>query len=388
MSPRRKFRLLLYCHNAVGLGHIVRTSQVGEAAADRDDCECRIITGCRFIRRIRFDPRTPVEELTPVRVVEGGRITTVEGGDGMAVMEERGARIEEVARAWMPDVFLADHIALGLGGELVRTLTSARREGWPTRFVWGMRDVQLAPQYAVHMIRRPKNPVIRQALELYCGAIGYSDKDWIDPFEAYKDVLMPARLDYVGVVARPPLPPLEADAPTVVAMPGGGASGAQLFPLLVSALRPLLLGEGVRLRYVVGPYGSAASLAVPEELRGRVEIVPEGSAEETVRDASLVVSRVGYNTSYSLVQTDLPLVFVPTPTPGDEQIYRAGRLARLSNVWVVEETAAGAAELLRAAVRGGLAAGRAKRELPFRVDGARRTAAWLAALAATEACVS
>jgi predicted glycosyltransferase len=199
---------------------------------------------------------------------------------------------------------------------------------------------------------------------------------------------MPSRLDYVGVVARPPLPPVEADATTVVAMPGGGASGAQLFPLLVSALRPLLLSEGVRLRYVVGPYGSAAALDVPEELRGRIELVAEGSAEETVRDASLVVSRVGYNTSYSLVQTDLPLVFVPTPTPGDEQIYRAGKLTQLSNVSVVEETSPQAAELLRAAVRSGLAAGKAKRELPFRVDGARRAAAWLAALAGAEAGVS
>lgn len=387
MSRRSKTRLLLYCHNAVGLGHIVRTTRIAAAAAERDDCECRIITGCRFLRSIPLDPRVRAEELPAVRIVQGGRIVSAEGDDAR-VMESRAERIEEYTRAWAPDVFLADHSPTGLGGELVRTLAAARREGWPTRFVWGLRDIQVAPQHASHMIRRPANPALKEALSAFCCAIGYSDKEWIDPFEVYKDWVLPARLDYVGVVTRRPLPPSEPASPTVVALSGGGQGGAHMFRLLLRAVLPLVESDGVRLRCVVGPFGSGEGLEIPGGLRDRVELLPESSTEEAVRDASLVVSRVGYNTAYSLVQTDLPLVFVPLPAPGDEQSYRAGLLARLPGISVVEQESPGAEELLRAEVLRGLGSGRVARELPFSVDGARRTAEWLAALAGAEVGVS
>lgn len=387
MSQRRKTRLLLYCHNAVGLGHIIRTTRIAAAAAEPDDCECRVITGCRFLRSIPLDPRVRAEELPAVRIVEGGRIVPVEGDDAR-VMESRAERIEEFTRAWAPDVFLADHSPTGLAGELVRTLTAARREAWPTRFVWGLRDIQVAPQHASRMIRRPANPALREALAAFCCAIGYSDKQWIDPFEVYKDWLLPPRLDYVGVVTQRPLPPSEPKSPTVVALSGGGQGGADMFRLLLRAVLPLVETEGVGLRCVLGPFGTGEGLEVPGGLRDRVELLPESSAEEAVRDASLVVSRVGYNTAYTLVQTDLPLVFVPLPAPGDEQSYRAGVLARLPNISVVEEKSPGAEELLRAEVLRGLGSGRVERALPFRVDGARRTAEWLKALAETEVGVS
>lgn len=386
MSQRRKTRLLLYCHNAVGLGHIIRTTRIAAAAAEIDDCECRIITGCRFLRSIPLDPRVRAEELPAVRIADGSRIVSAEGDDAR-VLETRAERIEEFTRAWAPDVFLADHSPTGLGGELVRTLTAARREGWPTRFVWGLRDIQVAPQHAPHLIRRPANPALREALAAFCCAIGYSDKKWIDPFEAYKGWVLPPRLDYVGVVTRRPLPPSAPKSPTVVALSGGGHGGAQMFRLLLRAVLPFVESEGVGLRCVVGPFGSGEGLEVPEGLRDRVELLPESSTEEAVRDASLVVSRVGYNTAYTLVQTELPIVFVPLPAPGDEQGYRARLLTRLPNVSVVEQQSPGAEELLRAEVLRGLGSGRAARELPFSVDGARRAAEWLNALARAEAGV-
>lgn len=388
MPQRRKTRLLLYCHNAVGLGHIIRTTRIAAAAAEADDCECRIITGCRFLRSVPLDPRVRAEELPAVRIVEGGRIVPAEGDDSR-VMESRAERIEEFTRAWAPDVFLADHTPTGLGGELIRTLRAARREAWPTRFVWGLRDIQVAPQHAAHMIKRPANPALREALAAFSCAIGYSDREWIDPFEIYKDWgLLPPRLDYVGVVTRRPLPPSEPKSPTVVALSGGGQGGADMFRLLLRAVLPLVESEGVGLRCVLGPFGRGDGLEVPGGLRDRVELLPESSAEEAVRDASLVVSRVGYNTAYTLVQTDLPLVFVPLPAPGDEQGYRARMLTRLPNISVVEQNSPDAEQLLRAEVLRGLGSQRAARDLPFRVDGARRAAEWLNAPAGVEAGVN
>lgn len=374
MPLRRQTRLLLYCHNTVGLGHISRTVQIAAAAADREDCECRIITGCRFLHRLRLDPRVPIEELPPARVVEGFRLTSVDGEQGEDVMELRGRRIEQFTRSWSPDVFLADHAPLGLGGELVPTLTSARREGWPTRFVWGLRDIRTDPQHAVRTIRKPGNPAVREALGVYCGALAYSDKEWIDPFEVYKNWFLPERCEYVGVVARRPFPTVRPPVPTVVTLAGGGTRGAQLFQMVLKAASPLLESDDLKLRFVVGPFGSMDRLSVPEKLRDRVELLADCSTEEAIRDASLVVSRVGYNTAYTVIQTDVPIVFVPLPAPGQEQGYRARMLARLPDVSVIEEERPRAEEDLRVAIQRGLGSSPVVRELPFRIDGARGAA--------------
>jgi predicted glycosyltransferase len=115
-------------------------------------------------------------------------------------------------------------------------------------------------------------------------------------------------------------------------------------------------------------------LSVPEKLRDRVELLADCSTEEAIRDASLVVSRVGYNTAYTVIQTDVPIVFVPLPAPGQEQGYRARMLARLPDVSVIEEERPRAEEDLRVAIQRGLGSSPVVRELPFRIDGARGAA--------------
>lgn len=377
MAERHKVRLLLYCHNVTGLGHIVRSSRVAAAAAARPDCECRIITGCRFLDRIAVDGRVGVEALPPVEMSDGVRFAPAGEHDGGDIMEERARRIEEFARSWSPDVMLVDHNATGLGGELIPTLLAARREGWPTRFVWGVRDIPAAPAPAGRAPRPPRNPQIRAALDTYGGAVAYSDAGWIETFEGFRDYGLPARRDYVGVVAARPLPPVESPVPVVFGMTGGGWDGARLFRLLLEACRPMGEAGRVRLRFLAGPFAAAEFLGEACAAADWVEVWPTGTAEEGARDAAVVVSRAGYNSAYTLAQTPLPLVFVPFPDPGGEQVYRASLLARLPNVSAVDERAEGAAALLARQVERGLGAGRAERSLPFRVDGAERAAEWL-----------
>ena len=387
MPQQPEIKVLLYCHNVTGLGHIVRSARIAEAAAARAGCECCVITGCRFLDRIRIDARVRLVALPPVRMTDGMRFAPVNDGDGDGggdIMEQRGRRIEEFAREWSPDVMLVDHNATGLGGELIPALLAARREGWPTRFVWGIRDIQVAPSPAARALSRPRNPRIRAALECYEGAIAYSDAGWVDTFESYRDYGLPPRRDYVGVVAGRPLPEIETDVPVVVGLTGGGAGGERLFRMLLEACMPLLKAGRARLRFLAGPFAPAEALREAAGVGGEVEVWPTGSVEEAVRDAALVVSRAGYNTAYTLAQTTLPLVFVPYPDPGAEQSYRAGLLARLPNISVVEEHSDGAAGLLAERIERGLGAPRVERELPFRVDGAERAAEWLTRLAAEE----
>jgi predicted glycosyltransferase len=165
---------------------------------------------------------------------------------------------------------------------------------------------------------------------------------------------------------------------------GGGAGAPQLFQLVLAAMRPLMHSNSLRLRFVAGPFGSADQIEVPNEFEEYIDLVAEASTDEAIRDASVVISRAGYNTSYALVQTELPLIFVPLPAPGDEQSYRAQKLARLLNVSAVDQTDPSVPELLRAALEQALNCEPSSRELPFRTDGAARTADFITALSSAD----
>ena len=131
-------RILFYCHNVFGLGHVVRSLRIAQAALDMG-IECALMTGCRFLDRLNIDPAVKIERLAPVKMA-GGLFVGAEDDDG-AVLAKRGRRILEFMRDWQPEAVVSDHIALGLGGELVETLLAAAEEAWPTKFVWGVRDV-------------------------------------------------------------------------------------------------------------------------------------------------------------------------------------------------------------------------------------------------------
>ena len=384
MLDHSKTKLLLYCHNAVGLGHIMRTVQVAEALAEKPTVECTIITGCSYLQRIPINQKVRVEALPPVRRGPCMSFVTPEGEDGQARMDERGSRIEKFVRSYAPDVFLTDHAPFGLGGELVPMLTAARQEDWTTRFLWALRDIQFAPQHAASLGRPPANPTLKNAFAAYSGVLGYTDKDWLDPFEAYRSWLLPPQREYVGVVARIAPPRLTPEFPTIVCLSGGGAGAPQLFQLVLAAMRPLMHSNNLRLRFVAGPFGSADQIEVPNEFEEYIDLVAEASTDEAIRDASVVISRAGYNTSYALVQTELPLIFVPLPAPGDEQSYRAQKLARLLNVSAVDQTDPSVPELLRAALEQALNCEPSSRELPFRTDGAARTADFITALSSAD----
>ncbi len=365
-------RLLFYCHNVHGLGHIIRSVRIAEAALRLGADACRIVTGCRFLDKLEFDPAVEVERL-PAVTLEHGRFLALEGEEG-DVMARRSARILAAARDWSPDAIVVDHLALGLGGELMATLLAAADEGWPTLFAWGMRDVSSSPDHPGHAPSPPKNPRIRKALKRYDMVLAYTDQDWIDPLAGWGDYPLPRSRVYTGVIAaRPPRPAPAAEA-VVVGLAGGGTGGRRMFEDLLGLKAAGRLPEEVGVRLVAGPFGRAGELARKAEALPRVEVWPLGSVEEAVRDASVAVARVGYNTAYSLIQTDLPLVLTPLPTDGEEQIYRARRLAELAGVWSVDEREPGAAEALAGAVLAALETGPTRRDLPFGTAGAERAA--------------
>jgi predicted glycosyltransferase len=370
-------KLLFYCHNVHGLGHITRSLRIAEAALETASCECCIITGCRFLDHIPIDSRIRVVSLPPVQVSGIGRFSAVGDEDDNEIIKRRSQQLRDFCKDWRPDAVLVDHNPLGLGGELMETLHVAHREGWNTRFIWGIRDIYNSPDLNKRPMRRPRNPDIIRALEHYESAIAYSDRHWIATLEYYPRDGLPAKTGYVGIVAGRILPSSDTQTPILVGLTGGGTGAEKLFKMLVDATEAEVKRGSLKLRFVVGPFTSADTLKKHLPAEENIEIWPEGTVEKAIQDASIVVSRVGYNTAYTVVQTDLPIVLVPLKMPGDEQGYRARLLAQLPNVLTVDEGATDATTVLATNIRHGLEVGRVKRELPFRIDGARQAAEWV-----------
>jgi predicted glycosyltransferase len=371
-------RILFYCHNLFGLGHLARSQRIAEAALDRGGCECQIITGCRFLDQLRLDPRIGIQRLPPVQQDEAGRFIAVDPGM-QEVLRHRAGLIEAFCRQWRPHAVVVDHLPLGLGGELLQLLTAARREQWPTRFIWGIPYSEGATAAG-----RPRNPQLREAYARYDHLIAYTEEAWDDVVGAYRSVGLPARTDYAGIVAARPLPALRDGVPRLVGLSGGGKAGAELLRQVLDATRGLEEARDLTLRFVAGPIGSASELSRVAGDRP-IEVWPEASTERAIQDASVVVSRVGYNTAFTLVQSDLPVVLVPLQLEQGDQLQRAVRLARLPGVWLVDERQPDAKEALARAIREALRGpGSYSRTLPFRTDGAER-ASQLILLAAQEA---
>lgn len=324
-------KVFFYGHSVgMGAGHFARSLRLAEAAIERG-WECRVLSAGSALQTLN-KKQVPLLE-----------IPTLEGAQtDLSRLAERGRLLARFVQEWKPDAVVVDLLPFGYGGELVEALSQQSE----TKFLLGL-------PYAEREVKGPKNPRLIRALNRYAGVVIYTDPAFEDPLPAYRDFGLPERRMYTGVVTET-LSPGRQKEPTTIALlvGGGGLPGSHE---LCRRLADVLPCE-VCIRYVLGPLAR-----VPEGLPSNVTVICEATLEEALNGVSGVVSRVGYNTSYALLTTGLPVVFVPTAWP--EQYSRAKSLSRLPGVMLCEEDDL---ESARAVLSGGLV----ERKLPFRTDGA------------------
>jgi predicted glycosyltransferase len=367
-------RVLLYCHNVLGFGHIVRSMRIAEELV-ASGAECRLITGCRFLDKLHVPDAVEVVRLPALRAEADGRLTPIDGTFLGTAIRRRSRMIVEEIRTWQPHVTLVDHNPLGLMGELTEAIDDRSQ----TRFIWGIRDIWSASDHLKSMVRFAggEEPIKRRILR-YHSAIAYTDSAWLETLDKYRDFALPVRTMSVGFVTTPVVTSEPAPGPPLIAVLSGGGEGAERLTRLVLAATEELLAESkLQLRFVVGPFASADDVRQQTGVRQGIDVWPEGSVEEAIRGASLIVCRVGYNTAYSVVQSDLPIVLAPLMGGNEEQAMRAARLAELTDIETIDDREPDAAQSLAAAVGRGLAAGHSMRVLPFSTDGAKRAAQWI-----------
>jgi predicted glycosyltransferase len=383
-------RILLYCHLVLGLGHLMRTLRIARVLGQDPGVDCRVLTGGSKLDRIPFPEGVGLFQLPAAHMTLSAHIRSDDGDPDIRARRRELAL--EICREWRPDAVLIDYFPLGFAGELTEVFQAAIHENWPTRFVWGI-------PYPHNAYPSPKNPRLRECFSRFDSVMCYAEPDLLDPMTTFSHYPLPSRIVYTGFVAETPGEVRPSSTPVVVGLTGSGVGGQPIFDALVASLSEIrsapdwgnaAQGRGrvpPRLRFVVGLHGDPTYFHETAAKYPWVEIWDEGSVEDATHDGSVVVTRSGYNSAFSLIQTPLPIVFVPGQSNymHGEQVERAEALTRFPNVWMVNERVPGFDANFHDALRSATKAIPTQRTLTFRVNGAENAANYLRQRAMAEA---
>ncbi|HEX5552291.1 MAG TPA: glycosyltransferase [Chitinophagaceae bacterium] len=331
IDQNNRFKIVLYCHNRDGLGHIIRSVRIAEQLVETGVFTPVILTGCSALDLIRIPDGVMVKRLTPLS-------TDPYSGGEFRIIAERIAQIRDFILSFKPDVLVVDTLPLGYKKELKEILAYAGRDCSGPQCVLGL-------PYPTNALRNAlKNTNDDDAMSAFRLGLNYSNAEE----ELYH--ALPFPVQKTGIVAGPQ-PTLNPSSRVILVLVGGGGVSAELPELLIKATQPVR-EQGFLVRFVVGPLSDIAQMALRIGDAKNFELVSVATVEEALTDAKLVIARCGYNTAATLSRSMLPVIFIPyCNTRSDEQFIRAKNLSKLKNIVMVDPLEENIASALESGIR-------------------------------------
>lgn len=328
-------RVVLYSHDAQGLGHTRRNLAIATALAATGGVDVLVITGAHESARFAMPPGVDCLTLPALSKSLAGDYRPRSLALSLpALIGLRARTILAAVEAFAPDVFIVDKLPAGIEGELLPTLEMLRTRG-DVRLVLGLRDVLDQPHVVCdEWLRTGARELMRTS---YDAIWVYGDPRVYDLGAEYGlDPDLSARLRWTGYLGRswsrdhlPSAPGLGdvPGGPLALCLVGGGQDG---FPL-ARAFAAAKLPTGTTGVVVTGPFMPAderselvACAAVREDLCV-LPFVPEPGP--LIDRAGPIVSMGGYNMLCELLHVGRRPLVVPRVHPRQEQLIRGERLA-------------------------------------------------------------
>lgn len=343
----RPARVLMYCHDGFGLGHLRRTTTLAQNLRDAyPNSGILLAVGSASLPFWKDLPGLDYIKLPSIRKVAtdswSARSLPISADMAHGI---RASVLREVMLRYQPDLFVADYLPLGPAGELVPALKAAKTIG--TRCVLGLRDILDAPDTVARLWAQ--HGIAEAIEEWYDRVLVYGDPGVFDSVSAYgfsEKIASMAR--YCGYVVNdsPHEAPEKvrarlnlATSRLVLVTGGGGQDAAPLVRSYLRGLREHVQGHDAPSfdsLVVLGPLMDRNTRnAIREEAQGlpgsiRTEV---GDIRRYVAASDLVVTMGGYNSLMEVALARKPAVVVPRHGPSQEQKMRAGLFA--SRGWVV-----------------------------------------------------
>ncbi|MBW4465206.1 MAG: glycosyltransferase [Pegethrix bostrychoides GSE-TBD4-15B] len=335
-------RLIVYSHDAFGLGNIRRMLAICHYIVQTDpEASILVVSGSPALHSLRL-PRgidyikLPCLERDQAGVVSAKYLDT----DVEEAVQLRSDLILSTIKNFRPDLVLVDKKPDGLQRELQATLAYLKTEQPQTKLVLLLRDI----------LDRPEATIAQWQRHGYYDIIAdWYDQVWVvgvpEIFDVCREYQFPAEvsqktsfLGYIrrerGIKPRSVLRQdldLAPDQKLVLVTPGGGADGYRLVKAYLDGLE----GSSSSHRSVIISGSEMPSLQ-RTEIQQRVALLPQVDWLEFTDDlvgfidaADVVVAMGGYNTIGEILSLQKRAVIVPRVQPVEEQWIRAERMAAL-----------------------------------------------------------
>lgn len=345
-------RVLLYCHDTFGLGHLRRTLTLAQYLRQRWDGAAQlIVTGSPLAQNFLLPEDADYVKLPSVVKTGSERYRARSLPMSLAdVLKLRADIVLSAARHMKPDVFIVDNVPAGLRGELLPTLRYLKESSPGTRLVLGLRDIV---DDAAHVRRAWIRDGAYGLLEdVYDLIVVYGDQEVYDVVCEYGfSERAAAKTRFVGYLERgqpngngPVRADLGVDSrPLVLVTAGGGGDGYSLFRAALDTVRSSPAAARFEWLLVGGPLLPAThreSLVALSAESASVRFLP--SAQDLlsyIAAADVVVSMGGYNSLCEILSLARPAVIVPRVAPRREQLIRASTMSERGLVRMVHPDA-------------------------------------------------
>lgn len=334
-------RVLAYCHDSVGIGHLRRTLAICERVAELNPAASFLIaTGTPYASLFSTASRIDCIKLPALTKATNGAYDCKYLSMPIdRMMRCRESLLLDTVQHYAPDVVLVDKAPLGVRRELVPSLRWLRKNRPDVRIIFGMRDIEDSPEATIQQWRRDG---VYQLLDECFGEIWvYGSQDVFDTVKEYQlpDSLS-SKVRYTGYVTRPHCDHAaqpHRSGPEVLVTVGGGTDGEMLLEAYLAQAAQRVAALGGHSTVVAGP-------DLPEKAARRLSQVAEalsgvdwvGFADCMscrIRAADLVVSMGGYNSMCEIVGQAKPAIIVPRTKPRMEQAIRAALWSDRASVW-------------------------------------------------------
>lgn len=378
-KPEAPHRVMAYCHDSVGIGHLRRTLTICERVGrEHAGASFLLATGTPFVQLLR--PDSPIDFIKLPALKKS--INGVYESKYLAVTPEQilGCRMSlllETVRSYEPDLLLVDKAPLGVCRELVPTLRWIKANRPDIRIIFGMRDIEDEAEATIAQWSR--DGVQEVIEECYDAVWVYGMRSIFDVVEQYQlSDRIAAKLRYMGYIVRPACHhgPRADARKTVLVTVGGGTDGARVLNTYLEGAAQRVSALGARSIIIGGPDLPAA---VQEQVRSATARVAgaeyldfEPCMSCQIRQADAIVCMGGYNTMCEVAtQRKLALV-IPRTQPRLEQKIRAERWQNLGVVRMLTDPEFSAAALADCTID--LLTQPRPASIPLALDGLQRVA--------------
>jgi predicted glycosyltransferase len=350
-------KLLVYSHDAFGLGNIRRMLAICEHLLQAiPNLSVLLLSGSPMMQGFRIPKGLDYIKLPCLNRGTTGKIATKYlGMDADETVKLRSKLIRSAAASFKPDLVLVDKKPYGIQNELVPTLNYLKAVQPETKVVLLLRDILDAPE--VTIAEWQKHGFHQTVEAFYDRLLIVGTPEVFDFCQAYQ--LPPAiayKARYCGYLRRPQgtqsieqvrqeLGLLEGnsvhEAPNdrlVVVTPGGGEDG---YPMVDAFLKGLPLAKTAFKSLVI--CGPEMPVDQKQALYQTAAEYPQVEMREFTDDlmsylaaADVVVSMGGYNTVCEVLSAGKRAVIVPRVKPSQEQIVRTTCMSKLGFFDVVK----------------------------------------------------